>query len=77
MEAMMTGIRHRLALDAQRLEGVSPVARFKSGYAFVTGEDGMLIKSIDDADCGSKITVTLADGKLTAAVTDKKAAKKG
>lgn len=77
MEAMMTGIRHRLALDAQRLEGVSPVARLKSGYAFVTGEDGMLIKSIDDADCGSKITVTLADGKLTAAVTDKKAVKKG
>lgn len=77
MTSVMTEVRHRLALAFGRLEGVSPVAGLKRGYAFVTGEDGRMIKSIDDAACGSEITVTMADGTLTAVVKDKKAGGKG
>lgn len=77
MEGLMTDNRHRLELLAGRLEGVSPMARLKGGYAFVTGAGDAMIKSIGDVEKGDVITVTMADGKLTAVVRDKKAGEKG
>lgn len=77
MEALLTQARHRLAVDSSRLDGVSPLARLKGGYAFVTGEKNQVIKSVSEVDLDSTITVTMADGSLLAVVKEKKPEKKG
>ena len=77
METLLTEAKHRLAMDSARLDGVSPLARLKGGYAFVTGAKHQIIKSVSDVELNSEITVTMADGSLCAVVKEKKSEKKG
>lgn len=71
MKAVLVNVRHRLMLDAGRLEGLSPVAKLSSGFSYVSLEDGRNVKSIDTVEAGDNITIHVTDGKIKARVTDK------
>ncbi|MCD8053240.1 MAG: exodeoxyribonuclease VII large subunit [Lachnospiraceae bacterium] len=71
MRESLEGNRHRLALASARLEALSPLARMQSGYAFVTAEDGSAVRSAQQVEKGSRITVNLQDGQLDALVQEK------
>ena len=63
--------RSQLNVDIQRLEGLSPMNKLKSGYSYVEAKDtGKTIKSINDIDKGQVIDIYMADGKLSAKVLD-------
>lgn len=72
MEQLVMQARHRLSLDIEKLHGLSPANRLKSGYAYISDENHQMIKRVHDVRAGDKIHVTMADGMMTALVTEKK-----
>ena len=70
MERSFTGARHRLAVDAGRLDGLSPLKRLRGGYGYVTDRTGRPVRSAALTEPGSRIQVQLADGRLKALVED-------
>lgn len=70
MEAMLTANKHRLAMLEERLNGVSPFNKLSKGYAFLEDEEGRAVKSVAQAPIGTVLTIRLADGTLSAKVTD-------
>ncbi len=55
-----------------KLDAMSPLKVLTRGYAMTQKEDGSLLRSVQDVQINEAITVSLADGRLTATVTDKK-----
>ena len=70
MERSFTGARHRLAVDAGRLDGLSPLKRLRGGYGYVTDRTGRPVRSAALTEPGSRIQVQLADGRLKALVEE-------
>ena len=62
--------RHRLAALSASLHALSPLAVLGRGYAMVQREDGQILKSVRETAPGAHISVTLGEGKLSAAVTE-------
>lgn len=54
-----------------KLDAMSPLKVLTRGYALVRREDGMVLKSVRQVEPGERIKVSLSDGSLTAAVTEK------
>ena len=54
-----------------KLDAMSPLKVLTRGYALVRREDGMVLKSVRKIEPGERIKVSLSDGSLTAAVTEK------
>ena len=61
----MTAVKHRMALDAQRLKGVSPLEKLGGGYAYVSRE-GSPVKSVNDVAKNDILEITVADGSIRA-----------
>ncbi len=55
-----------------KLDAMSPLKVLTRGYAMTQKADGSLLRSVQDVSIQEHITISLADGKLTAQVTDKK-----
>lgn len=72
MEQLVMQARHRLSLDIEKLHGLSPANRLKSGYAYISDENDKMIKRVRGVKAGDKIHVTMADGVMTALVTETK-----
>ena len=70
MEARLEAAKHRLALSAERLNGCSPLARLASGYAYVAGEDGRAIRSVEQLAPGDKLRIHLIDGKAVVQIKE-------
>jgi exodeoxyribonuclease VII large subunit len=60
--------RERLAPLVRTLNAVSPLATLERGYAIVSTEGGMILRSASDAAPGSIIEARLAVGKIRAKV---------
>ena len=58
-----------------KLDAMSPLKVLTRGYALVQTEEGSVLKSVRQASVGDHIKISLGDGSLTAAVTDKEEAK--
>ena len=54
-----------------KLDAMSPMKVLTRGYAMTLTRDGEVLKSVSQIQKGDIIHITLSDGKLTAAVTDK------
>ena len=50
---------------------MSPLKVLTRGYAFVSKDDGSVIKSVHQAKTDDRIVVHLTDGRLNAIVTEK------
>lgn len=63
------GYENRLARAAERLELVSPLKIMSKGYALVYSENGKMIKSSADAECG-RIKIRFSDGFVSAEIIE-------
>lgn len=59
-----------IALTA-KLDAMSPMKVLTRGYSMAQSEDGTVIRSVEQAELGERITVSLTDGKLKATVMEK------
>ena len=60
-----------IALTA-KLDAMSPLKVLTRGYAMAQKDDGEVVRSVTQLQCGDVIHVSLSDGKLRATVTDVK-----
>ena len=70
MQQIMTDRRHRVALLAERLEGVSPLRKLSSGYAYVTNDASKAVTTTEEIKKGDVLTVHFLKGKVKAEVTE-------
>ena len=60
---------HRLALAAQRMDGLSPLKKIRQGYAYLSGQDGSAVKSVRGLQAGDALRAYVSDGWIDAQVT--------
>ena len=70
MQQIMTDRRHKVALLAERLEGVSPLRKLSSGYAYVTNDASKAVTTTEEIKKGDVLTVHFLKGKVKAEVTE-------
>ncbi len=70
MRSKLEQSRNRLRLAATRLEGVSPLKRISGGYAYLEGADGRALTKLSQVKTGDTFTAYVADGRISAEVTD-------
>lgn len=64
MKNKLERTKYELALYAQRLEGISPLRKLSSGYAFLTDQNGNTVKSVDKVSVGEELLVSVTDGEI-------------
>ena len=60
--------RHRLAIQIEKLNGLSPVRKLNQGFAYVEEADGGVVKSIRQVKMGDELTVYVTDGFIRTSV---------
>ncbi|MBQ9632092.1 MAG: exodeoxyribonuclease VII large subunit [Lachnospiraceae bacterium] len=65
IERLLMMQRHRLEMEAARLDGLSPVKRLAGGYAWLSKQDGRPLRSVQEARKGEEISARLKDGVLS------------
>lgn len=60
--------RHRLAIQIEKLNGLSPVKKLNQGFAYVEEADGGVVKSIRQVEKGDELTVYVTDGLIRTSV---------
>ena len=60
--------RHRLAIQIEKLNGLSPVRKLHQGFAYVEEADGGVVKSIRQVEMGDELTVYVTDGLIRTSV---------
>ena len=60
--------RHRLAIQIEKLNGLSPVRKLNQGFAYVEEADGGVVKSIRQVEKGDERTVYVTDGLIRTSV---------
>lgn len=60
--------RHRLAIQIEKLNGLSPVRKLNQGFAYVEEADGGVVKSIRQVEKGDELTVYVTDGLIRISV---------
>lgn len=70
MEELMSDGKHRLALYAQRLNGLSPLISLERGYSYVQNEEGKAVRSITQIKQGEMISVRFLDGTVRAEIAE-------
>ncbi len=71
MEKKLLAARHRLAIAAERLNGLSPARKLSQGFSYVQrgkGPEGRTIKSIRQVDRGDLLSIYVTDGRIDASV---------
>lgn len=71
------GHRQRFLSLAAKLDAMSPLKVLTRGYSLTTLENGAVLRSVKLAEAGRKIGIRLADGDLSAVITDVKEIKYG
>ena len=60
--------RHRLAIQIEKLNGLSPVRKLNQGFAYVEEADGGVVRSIRQVEKGDELTVYVTDGLIRTSV---------
>lgn len=71
MERKLEEARHRLALYAERMKGLSPLDKLSQGYAYAADASGKTLCSVEQVNTGEQIRVYVKDGSLLAQVQEK------
>ena len=71
MKNKITDEKHRIQLDAGKLDGLSPLKRLAGGYTYTEDESGHRIKSAGDVCIGQMMITTLSDGTITSRIEEK------
>ena len=70
MERHLTKEKHRLALCAERMKGLSPLEKLSQGYSYVCNAQGQNIKKTDQVREGDLLQIYVTDGQIETYVTD-------
>ncbi len=70
MERILRRKRHELDLYIERIRGLSPLDRLKSGFSYVEDEKGQNIRSVRGVCPGQQLTIRMQDGSIDAQVTE-------
>lgn len=70
MEKRLTDAKHRLALYAEEMKGLSPLQKLQSGYTYTADEAGNHIDSVQSLEKGQYLTLTFADGQADVTVDE-------
>lgn len=70
MEGRLQLAKQRLALQVERMKGVSPLAKLNQGFSYVASGDGAVVKSIGQVQEGDSLTICVTDGIIKAKVED-------
>ena len=71
MEKRLRETRHRLALYAAQMKGLSPLEKLSQGYAYASDASGRTLSSVAQVAVGEQIRVYVKDGSLLAQVQEK------
>lgn len=71
MEGRLQEARHRLALYAAQMKGLSPLDKLSQGYAYAADAAGRTLSSVEQVAVGEQIRVYVKDGSLLAQVQEK------
>lgn len=69
MDKTLLTTRHQLAMAAEKLETVSPLATLKRGYSITHSALSKTVSSINDVEVGEVITTQVEDGVIESQVT--------
>lgn len=72
MEQQILSCRHRLSLQAARLEGQSPLKKLGGGYVYARDQKGEALISVDQVTEGDGLTILMRDGRIKVEVVAKK-----
>lgn len=70
MNEKIKDARHRLAIQIERMNGVSPVRKLNQGFSYVEDQDGRVIKKIDQVRKDQKFRIHVTDGIIHASVEE-------
>jgi exodeoxyribonuclease VII large subunit len=68
MDRKLLTIRHQLAIAAEKLDAVSPLATLKRGYSITQTAQGKVITQAEDVKTGDLLVTRLADGEIHSTV---------
>ncbi len=71
MERRLQETRHKLALYAAQMKGLSPLDKLSQGYAYASDVSGKTLSSVEQVAVGEQIRVYVKDGSLLAQVQEK------
>lgn len=66
MAGRLLDARHRLALYAEQMKGLSPLDKLSQGYAYASDASGKTLSSVAQVAVGEQISVYVKDGRLSA-----------
>ena len=75
MDQKVLGARHRLALNMEKMKGLSPIGKLNQGFSYVEGgtdSERRVVKSIHQVQIDEQISVYVTDGIIYTAVTSVK-----
>ena len=64
--------QQRYIQNVAKLDAMSPLKVLTRGYAMAENEDGQLVRSIHQVQCGDSLNIRFGDGVITTTVCDKK-----
>ncbi|WP_434762494.1 exodeoxyribonuclease VII large subunit [Vibrio fortis] len=71
MDKTLLTTRHQLAMAAEKLETVSPLATLKRGYSITHSASHQTVSSVEDVKVGEVIKTQVEDGVIESQVTQK------
>lgn len=66
MEQRIKENRHRMELYIERFHGLSPLKKLGQGYGYIQDSQGRAVTNIHQVEIGQPLTVSVANGKITA-----------
>ncbi len=69
-ERRLLAVRHRLELDAGKLDGLSPLKKLTGGFGYVTDAGGRAVESAAALTIGDCVEVRFADGRARTRVEE-------
>ncbi|WP_274005364.1 exodeoxyribonuclease VII large subunit [Vibrio parahaemolyticus] len=69
MDRKLLKMRHQLAIAAEKLDTVSPLATLKRGYSITQTDQGKVVTSADDVKTGDLLVTRLANGEIHSTVS--------
>ena len=77
MNSALTQQRHRMALYAEKLKGLSPLEKLSQGYAYVEDADHKVINDVHKVKPEDTLQIYVKNGTIQARVTQVKELGKG
>ena len=70
MERKIDDEKRRFTFYIERMKGLSPLAKLNQGFAYISTENGKVVKTIADTANGETLNVYVTDGVIKARVED-------